>query len=445
MSDSVPTPPGTSQVASALPQRFVRAMGIAALGVCLSFLGILNVLATALVIGPLVSEHHLASRVVMLLTLGATLVLPLAALIFCNRRGWLRWPQLTALWVLVLANFAYLTWDEPAVRRPLTMDELSPALPSDEATFQIFLRYAKNTPAANAVKPPKLQIGAAMGDMVANPEKWIQYLRNHRAEIEAEWVTLAPIRAWWDELAAQPRIGDLTPPDPASPIIAFQPGRSYSQFAVAIASLQALDGHGDEAMATVTRLYDVARKFEPNSRTLARSMVAKVIQRMAIQAGGFVLDHATVSPASRAALAAEISAAAGGPAGARRLILIEYAYFQPLFSLYIGGAPVADGHGGRLLQQFVHLLGRIVVNPSATQNLVGDHYYQLAALAEERRLGELKATKGPINRDFLGGYHVKNLGGRLFADMAIPGLSSVIKSYWDVEDLRTALLTRLRA
>jgi hypothetical protein len=97
------------------------------------------------------------------------------------------------------------------------------------------------------------------------------------------------------------------------------------------------------------------------------------------------------------------------------------------------------------LQQFVHLLGRVVVNPSATQNLVGDHYYQLAALAEERRLGELKATKGPINHDFLGGYHVKNLGGRLFADMAIPGLSSVVKSYWDVEDLRTALLTRLRA
>jgi hypothetical protein len=323
------------------------------------------------------------------------------------------------------------------------MDELAPSLPGDGATFQIFLRYATNSPATIAVKSSKLLVDT--GDIVSKPEKWTQFLRDHRSEIEAEWTALAPVREWWDELAAHPRIGDLTPPSPASPILAFQPVRHYSQYAVAIASLQALDGHGDEAMATITRLYDVARKFEPNSRTLVRAMIAKVIQKMELQAGGFVLDHATVSPASRAALAAEISTATGGPAGARRLILIEYAYSQPMFSLYVSGAPITDGPGEHLLQQFIRFLGRVVVNPRATQNLIGDRYYQLAALAEERRLGELEASKGPINREFLGGYHVKNIGGRLFADLAMPALSKVMKTYWDIEDLRAALLIRLKA
>ena len=443
MSDSAPPAPRS---------RFVRTVGIVVLSLALSFLGLLNAVTSAPVIrdslGPLVWEHRVVSGLAIFVTLAIALLVPITVLIFCSRRGCLRWPQLTALWAVVLTTFVYLMWDEPTVRRPLTMDELAPSLPGDETTFQLFLRYAKNTPAANAVKSPTAQIATATGDVATNPEKWAQFLRDHRAEIEAQWAALAPVRAWWDELATHVRIGDLTVPSPSAPIIAFQPVRAYTQIAVAGASLQALDGHGDEAMATVTRLYDVARKFEPNSRTLVRSMVAKVIQKMALQAGAFVLDHATVSPASRAAFAAEISAAAGGPAGARRLILIEYAYFGPTFSLFVSSKPIefnTDGPGERLLQNFVHFLGRVVVNHNATQNLVGDRYYQLATLAEERRLGELEASKGPINRDFIGGYHVKNIGGRLFADMAMPALSKVTKSYWDIEDLRAALLIRLKA
>ena len=451
MNDSVPTPPGAAPAPAAPKSRFVRTVGLAALSLALSFLVLLNVVTSVPLIreslGPLVWEHRFVSVTAVVVTLAIALLVPIVALIFCSRRGWLRWPQLTLLSTLVLGAFAYLMWDEPTVRRPLTMDELSPALPGDEATFQTYLRYGKTSPAAKAFTPPKSQLSVAQGtgDIVAKPEKWAQFLRDNRAAIEAGWAELAPVRAWWDELAALPRVGDLTAPDPSAPILAFQPVRTLTQFTVAVASLQALDGHGDEAMATLARLYDVARKFEPNSRTLVRAMIAKVIQKMALQTGGFVLDHAAVSPAGRAAFAAELSAATSGPPGARRLILIEYAYFAPMLSLFVGGAPVADGPGELLLQRFVRVLGRVVVNPITTQNLVGDRYYHLAALAEERKLGELEANKGPIDREFLGGYHVKNIGGRLIADMAMPALSKVVKSYWDIEDLRLALLTRLKA
>ncbi len=460
MSNPAPVSAGDSPAPSpppALAWRFLRLCWIVALALALSFLGLLSAATSAPVIreslGPLVWEHRVVSTTAIVVTLAVAVLAPIGVLILCNRRGWLRWSQLVALSALVLVAVVYLMWDEPTVRRPLTMDELSPSLAGDEATFQIFLRYAKNSPAATAFKPPpeQLAVARATGDIAAHPEKFAAFLREHRADVESGWAELAPVRAWWNELAAHARIGDLTPPDPLSPILAFQPIRTYAQYATAYAGLQALDGRGDEALATLANLYDVARKMEPNSRTLVRAMIAKVIQKMALQTAGFVLDHATVSPVARAAFLAEIAAATGGPPGARRLILIEYAYFQPSLALFVGGKPVVAespataSANARLLARGTQFLGRIVINPIATQNLVGDRYYQLATLAEERRLGELEASKAPINREFLGGYHVKNVGGRLIADMAMPALSKVMKSYWDTDDLRIALITRLKA
>src|SRR5476651_1752039 len=117
MSDPVPTPPGASPVSPAPKSRFVRTVGIAALALALSFLGLLNVVASAPVIrdslGPLVWEHRVVSDTAVFVTLAVTLLVPVVALIFCSRRGWLRWPQLTALWVVVFATLAYLAWDDP--------------------------------------------------------------------------------------------------------------------------------------------------------------------------------------------------------------------------------------------------------------------------------------------------------------------------------------------
>lgn len=453
MSDPVPTPPGVPPVPASLPARILRAGLTAALALALSVLGLLATATSLPVIreslGPLVWEHQLGSgaKLALALTLLAALLVPCAALIFCRRRGWLRGPQLTALAAGLIAAFAWLTWDAPAVRRPLAMDELSPALPGDDASYHLVLRYAKNSAAANAFKPPASQmaLASATGDIVRAPEKWATFLRAHRTEVEAGWTELAPVRAWWDELAAQPRLGDLGAADWSQPILAFQPVRAYAQYAVAFASLQALDGHGDEAFATVTNLYSVARKLEPNARTLVRAMIAKVIQKMALQTAAFVLDRGQVSPARRAALAAEMSLAVSGPPGARRLILIEYAFFGPTLESFVGGPPAPNDTGRQILHTILRGLSRVVLNPIATQNLVGDRYYALAALAEERKFGELEASKGPINRDFIGGYHVKNIGGRLYADMAMPAFSKVVKSYWDIDDLRLALLTRLKA
>jgi len=433
------------------PVRLARAAELVLLAAALGPIGLLAALTAPAVrdaAGRLISEGSEFSGIAVTgLLAGAVgiFIFPLLLLVVGQRCHWLRRSHLVALWAIVLTTAGYLAWDDSKVLTPLSLDEISPAQPGDEASFALYLRYGKDAPATKTVTTPKLQIGAATADLTTKPEKWAEFLRTHRTEIEAEWARLAPVRAWWDELAALPRIGDLTAPHPAAPILAFQPTRVHSQVAVAIASLQALDGHGDEAMAMVTRLYSVARKWEPNSRTLVRAMIAKTVQKMALQTAGFVLDHASVSATARAAFAAELTAAVGGGDGARHLMLIEGGFAQPMIAEFMRGTPMGGLPPFDSLQTAARIFGPLVINPRATATLFGERYRALADLAAARRLRELEDRNHPVNRPFLDAYRGKNFGGRLLADLALPALAKVVKSYWEIDDLRLAMLTRLRA
>ena len=429
-------------------RRLLRGIAIAIYSLALTFLLLLAIIAALPVIResltPMVIERRVPSTVAIILIFVVAFCLPVIVLTQLAKRGKLRGIQFTVLGLLTVGAFGYLIWDDPVVRQPLTMDEISPALEGDDATYAVLMRYGKGTPAAKTVGESKFIVVEGIGNFTKDPDKWIKFVRDHRTEIEADWERLAPVRAWWDELDTRPRIGDLTPPDFSAQIMAFQPVRVYSQYVVAIATLQALDGHGDEALATLTHLYDVARKLEPNARTLVRAMIGRVLEKMAIQGGAFVLDHATTSAASRAAFAASLSATPGGGPGARHLVLIEYAFFRPTFMHIVEGGDRRPTFMGRVLQRGLSLIGRIFINPHLTENLVSDRYYRLAAIAEERKMTDLDSSMREIQRDFVEGYHVKNLGGRLFADMAIPAYTKVVESYWTVEDLRLALIKRLQ-
>jgi hypothetical protein len=435
-----------SPAPSAPRWRVVRATVIVVLAVSISILALIVLAAGAPVVReslkPLFSEHAIVSIAAAVVILLAALLVPLAALSWLARNGHLTALRLAVLACVVGTAFTYLMWDDPVVRRPLTMDELAPPLPGDEISHGLILRYGKGTPATNAYRAPTEPIVARVGPKAG--EKWTEHLQKNRAAIEAGWEDLRDVRAWWDELARQPRLGDLTPPRFDAMIMAFQPVRAYSQHASAIAGLKALDGHADEAADMMIELYDVARKFEPASRTLVRSMIGKVIQRIAIETIGFILDHGPVSPAKRAALAQVLATGTGGPAGARRLVLIEYAYFQPYLDHYVRTQQEPGIFEQPWVRWIVARFSRILINPRATQNLMGDRYYQLATLAEQRRLGEFEVTSKAIERT-MGTYQVKNLGGRLVADMAMPAFSKIVKSYWDVDDARVALLARLQS
>jgi hypothetical protein len=311
------------------------------------------------------------------------------------------------------------------------------------------MRYRKGHPnERNFPGPATLLPGIGAG--VNDPREaagWSKFLRENRAALEANWRALAPLHAWWLELNTFDRIGDLTPARPDADIMAFAPVRHYSQHAAAIASLRAIDGRGDEAMAIVLPLLEVSRKLEPSSRTLVRFMIARVIQRIALQTATFVLDTTEVSTAHRAQLLAATSGGSGGEPGARRLVSIDYAgTLGGMKDMPLGDALALFQLVGpkiKLLpQRLLNALSPIAYNPRRTFNVLGDYVDQVQNLAARRDIGQLGAADQTLTRD-VNRPRFKNVAGSFLGTMIQPTYVKVVESYWKTEDQRAALRHRL--
>jgi len=353
------------------------------------------------------------------------------------------WWRIGLGYVVLGAVLSYLAHDDAAIRRPLTVEELSPAFPGADASFSVLMRYGRDHPFGRNFKAPPFK------DPYPNlvpypPGPWRDTLAAHRAELEAHWRDLAPERAWLAELNAFDRIGDLTPARMDAEILAFQPIRTASQHGIAIASLQALDGRGDDAIDTLLPLLQLSRKLQPYSRTLVRTMISVVMEHLSLSTATFILDTAAVSPAARARLAAAL--AGGDPeAGARHLLTSEYAFELGTFGgMRIGDILAESGHGEDRpwLRRAFNAASPLVYNPRATFNLCGDLFGDLQDLAGRRQIAQLNPrTEKFIERDSRPSF--KNLFGKLLVRMVIPAYTKVIENYWRNQDERAALLARV--
>ncbi len=381
------------------------------------------------------------------LTVLFVILVPLIVLALAERKRWLSWPVLAASCLAVLPVLGWLAWDEPAIRQPITIEEFSPAFPGAEQSYAVLLQYSKQTPseeakAFGAFKPAIQFSGAGPGQ----PAQWLEFVIKNRTALEADWVSLAPQRRWLGELAAFDRIGDLTPSDYGAKIITFEPWRTLTQRTCAMATLLALDGRGDDAFALLVPQLEVSRKLQLSSRTLVRTMIALVIERMSLETAGVVLDRKPVSAASRARLAAAL-AHDNAPALARRLLLAEYVTFTPVFSRMKLGDSIAATWGNEktLLRRPLNFLSALFFNPIATTNIYGDRVRELADLAETRELGKFAVRSQDFGHLLVTESGMKNVGGRLMLTMAVPAYNKIVESHWKTADLRVALRARLAA
>lgn len=161
----------------------------------------------------------------------------------------------------------------------MSFAEITPLVPDAEKSFAVIMRYGKSQPATLAFGTPKTYPGG-FPDPVDKPAEWRAFVLANRASLEAEWAAFAPQRAWWAELNAFEAIGDLTPARSDAEVISFQVFRALAQRAWAIASLQAIDDHGDAAIDTLLPILQVGRKMQPAARTLVRQMIGVVIERV---------------------------------------------------------------------------------------------------------------------------------------------------------------------
>jgi hypothetical protein len=357
----------------------------------------------------------------------------------CRR---LAWRALILGYIVAASVMIYLVADEATLRHPQTMEELSPKFPGAAESFNLLMRYGKDHPLAKNFKvSPFKGVFPHMTPELSSD--WRETITQHRADFEAHWVELDPVRSWWAELNAFDRIGDLTPPREDAEMLSFTVFRTMSQHGLAIASLQALDGRGDDAIDTLIPILEVGRKLQPYSRTFSRGTLGVVIERISLETANFVLENSSVSPAARSRLATALQGA-DPEAGARHLVATEYVFQlnafegKPLGSIY---TQVNTGESKAWLRRTLNAVGPFVYNPRITFNDTGDLSFDLQDLAAHRQVEQIDSrTKGFVEENTHRCF--KNLFGRLLMQATTQTYSRAAEFYWKNYDLRTALLVR---
>ncbi len=440
-----PVPPA----AEPLMLRLLRSVLCVGLSLSLTAISIL------FMIGSLPAIHDALEQVILMGSKGprvatglAVLVmifLPLGLTIWAARRRWLTWPVLLVGAAIVTPVLVWLAWDDPAVRQPVTIEEFSPAFPGAEESYALLMQYSKATPSAEAKAFNSANSASYLPETPRNPEKWVAYVTANRAKIEHEWEALAPQRRWLAELAKFDRIGDLTPSDYSANLITFGVWRALSKFACAKATLLSLDGHGEEAVAILAEQLSVSRRLQRSSRTLVRTMVAVVVERLALETLVIVNERTPFSVASKARLETALGREDAG-ALARRLLLEEYVLFSPqLLRLKLGDYVAEVRPSLKLLRHPLNFVSALFLNPVATMNLYGERARTLAELAEARKLGEFAVQSQAFSDRAFRTVGFKNVGGRLMLSMITPAYTKMLESHWQTADLRLALRARLAA
>lgn len=376
---------------------------------------------------------------------GVAAVLAPAGLILGLRRlPGAGWTRLAVGYGVLASVVAYLVVDDTTIRRPLTLDAISPTFAGGEQSYEVLMRYGKNHPLGRDFRL-KTSDALYRGPGVFRPRdpQWSAWLTANRAELERGWATLEPVRAWWGELNRFERIADLTPPRVDAEIMAFAPVRTLSQHACAIAGLQALDGNGDAAIETLLPILEVSRKLEPSSRTLVRTMIARVMQKLALETAAFVADTTPISPAVRARLAHVLNGGFGGEEGARRLVAMEYAWGDVGLRAESLGDMMPDGRSHRWLHRCLLPISPILFNPRRTLNLYGELMTELENCAANRGAGGMDAAHEKFFARHAR-YGFKNVAGPLALSWVTPAYKKVVENYWITEDLRSALQLRLQ-
>jgi hypothetical protein len=361
-------------------------------------------------------------------------------------RRWHTWRAIAGGYMVLALVFGYLAVDDLRLDRPLTLDQQFPSFPGADQSYAVLMRYGKQHPLGRDFHfqpPERIYRGAGVFDPGA-PE-WGAWLAANRADLEADWRTLAPVWAWWNELNAFDRIGDLTPARIDAELVTFQPIRSLAQHACAIASLQALDGHGDEALATLLPVLQVSRKLEPSSRTLVRLMIARTVERLAVTTADFVTRQTAVSPAAKSRFAAAL-ATVGGEAGARQVFAIEYTGLlgvtadRGLGDFLILGT---TGDKDSFWRHPLNLISPLVFNRRHTFNRYAELTSELEDLAARRETAKLDSRMDAFLTEE--NKRIKNRMGSILMGRMVPTFGKIAENYWKTEDARAAVRARLVA
>jgi hypothetical protein len=341
----------------------------------------------------------------------------------------------------------WLAWDEPARAVPSHLAGIVARPPDAARSYAVLRRHENTRPKSEQLRWDRLTFSYAP----RSGKIWPEFITQRRAEIVANWAALGPVRAWLQEVNRFERLAVLAEESPA---LWFPPGLAYQvwyplvQNTMAMASLAALDGQGDEAFAILLPLLEVGGKLEEAGARSGYFRNGREMQAAAIEVAGFVLGQTSVSPAARARFARALVARGGGEAGARRLHARAFALMQMRGRSF--GTVITFYDQGVLepLRPVLDVVGVVAYNRQASLNRLVAVFTEVSECAArrepDRASRHLKEFVEAETR-----MRFKNVGGAWSVWLAPTSFDSDTLAeselaYWKTEDERTALLARLR-
>jgi hypothetical protein len=352
-----------------------------------------------------------------------------------------------ALAASVAVFLAWLAHDDEEWRH----SERHPALRNDSpeaaATHALALRYTEDAPGSLLSSLPAREPGFPSTEPgPRNDAEWADFIAENGPAIDALWIDLAPLRAWLDELAAAPALGDLGD-DSNSPSIGSKALHLASHIACARSLRLAADGRRDEAVETLLPVLDASRKLEPHARTLMRRLIAIALRRQAQNTLGRILDGGALSPGTRDRLAAALAPRPDVAEQARLLVLSEYETIGRLLIRLDANrvaARLPDSEDNRKgAAPLLHLILPFAYNPRRSANLAGDRFGRLADAAARRDLATIVAADSRRFSEYGNILPGKNFVGRVALAMTTPAFQRIVEHYWATDDQRAALLARI--
>lgn len=364
-----------------------------------------------------------------------TIVPPVGVLIAARHRL-IRGGIQSSLWALVIGCSGWVLLDTPrfgVARYPIVH-----ATP-DEATADL-MRYAhrRETPQRASLKakePNTLFAGA-------NPEdhaRWREFVLRSQGDLVADSVLYADERKWLLSLnrhVAFPDV-DASRADADFPMYALW--RTIALQEVALASILALDGRGDEALLRTLPVIELAQKLEDGAQTLNRARIARAILRIGMAGAGFVIETSAPSRESIWRMQ-QLLARGGGTAGLEQMLTIEIAHQSRYFDTQSFG-DICAGHFAwtEQLRVPLNIVGRALFQRHATSRLHSDFLDEIRAAALQRSPEKLRTAEQRFDQS-IRAPSLRNVGGRLLLRHAAPPYEKLVRSYWEVESMRGQLM-----
>jgi hypothetical protein len=332
----------------------------------------------------------------------------------------------------------YLVWDDS--ERP-PAPQIGAVVPPNSKSYEAYRWLVKDDPLNRLAETSK-----DLADFPSDYAKWPEYVAAHRDEIVRAWEGDKLGHEWVNAMALPKPQGIFPmPKDIKEPLLSFQAIRTSSRIRWAFAQLLITDKKYDEAAKILIPLLQANYHLQWAGAGLHTEMSTLVVLRSTYKQLDALIATNGLSPAMRIQLLHVLQGATPVSAIFDQCLLGEQinvringtsvnGRFSETVKLYSSFDPVKISYSP--------YLWRLFYNPNRSERGYLDYLNESFRLASQRQLDAMETLLQNNSRP-ANPWRIKNQSGSLPAEIVGSFFGKIAKGFWEMEDLRLALLKKL--